>query len=46
MVVRRIASDEEKLVFSKPIVHFSFTYGVLRDPLYGYSHIHINSNKI
>ena len=28
VVVGRIAPDEEKLVFSKPVVQFSFTYGV------------------
>ena len=26
----RIAPDEERLVLLKPVVHFSFTYGVLR----------------
>ena len=32
--VGRIAPDEERLVLLKLIVHFSFTYGVLRDLLY------------
>ena len=31
-----IASDEERLVLSKPVVHFSFTYGVLRALVYNY----------
>ena len=32
--VRRIVPDEERLVFSNPVVHFSFTYGALRGLLY------------
>ena len=34
--VGRNASDEERLILLKPVVHFSFTYGVLRDLLYNY----------
>ena len=30
MEVERIIPDEEIVVFSKPVVHFSFTYSVLR----------------
>ena len=32
----RIAPDEERLILSKPVVHFSFTYGVLGGLLYNY----------
>ena len=32
--VEHIASDEERLVLSKPVVHFSFAYVVLRGLLY------------
>ena len=31
MVVSQIALDEERLVLSKPLFQFSFTYGVSRD---------------
>ena len=31
-----IASDEEKFVLSKLVVHFSFTYTVLRGLVYNY----------
>ena len=34
MWVGRIATDEEKLVFLKPVVQFSVTYGVWRGFLY------------
>ena len=30
VVVGRFAPDEERLVLSKPVVQFSFTYGVSR----------------
>ena len=31
-----IEPDEKRLVLSKPAVHFSFTYGMLRGLLYNY----------
>ena len=34
--VGRIAPNEERLVLSKPVEHFSFTYGVLTGRLYNY----------
>ena len=36
---RTFALDEERLVLSKLVVHFSFTYGVLRGTLYNYRHL-------
>ena len=36
VVVGHIASDKERLVLSKPVVHFSFTYGVLRGLVHNY----------
>ena len=36
MTVRRIAPDKERLVLLKPVVHFSFTYGVLRGFMFYY----------
>ena len=34
--VGRIAPDEERLVLLKPVMHLSFTYGVLRDLVNNY----------
>ena len=34
VIVGRFAPDEERLVLSKPVVQFSFTYGVSRDIFY------------
>ena len=35
----RIPRDEKRLLLSKLVVHFSFTYGVLRGTLYNYRHL-------
>ena len=34
--VERITPDDKRLVLSKSVVQFSFTYGVLRGLLYNY----------
>ena len=39
VIVGHFASDEERLVLSKPVVQFSFTYGALR---YFYICLYIN----
>ena len=36
--VGHIAPEEERLVLSKLVVHFSFTYGALSSLLYNYYH--------
>ena len=36
VLVGRIAPDEARLVLSKPVVHFSFTFVVIRGLLYNY----------
>ena len=45
MEVGRIVPGEEMLVLSKPVMQFSFTYGVSRSVLYIYlyiNHLYIN----
>ena len=43
MIVGRFAPDEERLVLSKPVVQYSFTYGVSKVFLYLFINTHIIS---